>query len=53
MAFADAVIRLHTDEALWDRLRVGGLDNIDTFFSRDAARGALESVLTLDQAVIE
>ena len=44
-AFADAVIRLHSDEALWYRLRQGGLDNIEEWFSRQSARRALESVL--------
>ena len=46
-AFADAIIRLHSDEALWNRLRDGGLDNIDEFFSRDAAQRALTEVLAL------
>ena len=45
-AFADAVIRLHSDEALWNRLRLGGLDNIEQWFSRNTARQALESVLS-------
>ncbi len=44
-AFADAIIRLHGDDALWTRLRQGGLDNIEEWFSRSAARRALESVL--------
>ncbi|MEO8384253.1 MAG: glycosyltransferase [Betaproteobacteria bacterium] len=43
--FADAVIRLHTDEALWNRLRQGGLVNIEEWFSRATARRALASVL--------
>jgi glycosyltransferase involved in cell wall biosynthesis len=33
-AFADAVIRLHSDDALWMRLREGGLANIEAHFSR-------------------
>lgn len=44
-AFADAVIRLHSDEALWGRLRQGGLDNIKERFSRNTARRALETLL--------
>ena len=44
-AFADAIIRLHTDEVLWNRLRQGGLENIEKWFSRHTARRALESVL--------
>ena len=44
-AFADAVIRLHTDEVLWNRLRLGGLENIEQYFSRNTARQALSRVL--------
>ncbi|MBI3715235.1 MAG: glycosyltransferase, partial [Betaproteobacteria bacterium] len=47
-AFADAIIRLHTDEALWGRLAAGGLRNIETHFSRACARRALSAVLELD-----
>jgi O-antigen biosynthesis protein len=46
-AFADAVIRLHTDEALWNRLRQGGLENIDQYFSRERAREVLVEVLDI------
>ena len=46
-AFADAVIRLHTDEALWNHLRQGGLDNIEEWFSRNTARRALETALAM------
>ncbi len=45
--FAEAVIRLHTDEALWTRLRDAGLANIEANFSRNAARKALGPVLDL------
>lgn len=44
-AFADAIIRLYTDEALWNRLRQGGLDNIEQWFSRSTARRALAPLL--------
>ena len=44
-SFADAVIRLHTDEALWKKLRDGGLNNVEEWFSRFTARRALASVL--------
>jgi len=44
-AFADAVIRLHTDEVLWNRLRQGGLENIERYFSRQCARQALVEIL--------
>ncbi len=50
-AFADAVIRLHTDEALWNRLRQGGLDNIERYFSRARACEALAEILDLQQHV--
>ena len=46
-AFADAVIRLHSDDALWMRLREGGLANIEAHFSRQAARKALGPVVDL------
>jgi O-antigen biosynthesis protein len=46
-AFADAVIRLHTDEAVWNRLRQGGLENIERYFSRQCARAALVEILDL------
>jgi O-antigen biosynthesis protein len=46
-AFADAVIRLHTDEVLWNRLRQGGLENIERYFSRQCARAALVEMLDL------
>lgn len=37
-AFADAVLRLYRDEALWNRLSAHGRDNIARHFSLDAAR---------------
>jgi O-antigen biosynthesis protein len=46
-AFADAVIRLHTDEVVWNRLRQGGLENIERYFSRQCARAALVEMLDL------
>ncbi len=46
-AFADAVICLHTDEVLWNRLRQGGLENIEQHFSRQCARAALMEMLDL------
>ena len=39
--FADAVVRLYGDEALWNSLREGGLVNTRTYFSRETARRAL------------
>ena len=43
-AFADAVVRLHDDEALWRRLSANGLRNIAHHFSMDAARGTVARV---------
>ena len=37
-AFADAVLRLHGDEALWQRIASNGRDNVARHFSLDAAR---------------
>jgi O-antigen biosynthesis protein len=44
-AFADAIIRLNTDESLWNTLSRGGLENIETHFSRACARKALQELL--------
>ena len=46
-AFADAVIRVHGDEALWNRLSARGLDNVRRHFSFDAARTAVQRILDL------
>jgi len=43
-AFADAVVRVHDDEALWRRLSGNGLDNIARHFSMDAARDVVTRV---------
>ena len=39
--FADEVIRLYQDQALWNRLSEGGLANVETHFSRRAADSVL------------
>lgn len=44
-AFAEAVVRLYTDEALWQRLSRHGLDNVAAHFSFDAAREVVRRVL--------
>lgn len=44
-AFADAVVRLYLDEALWTRLAAGGLANVAEHFSADAAREVVRRVL--------
>jgi GT2 family glycosyltransferase/glycosyltransferase involved in cell wall biosynthesis len=46
-AFADAIVRLYGDEALWLKLAVGGVDNIRRHFSRDVARKAVKQLVTL------
>lgn len=43
--FADAVVRLYGDRALWERLSAGGLANVRAHFSFDAARAALQRAL--------
>jgi glycosyltransferase involved in cell wall biosynthesis len=40
-AFADAVLRLHEDAALWQHLREGGYANTQRYFSPEAARATL------------
>lgn len=44
-AFADQVLRLYRDEALWNRLSANGLANVERHFSFAAAREALRQVL--------
>lgn len=43
--FAEAVVRLYDDEALWMRLSEAGLANVRRHFSFDAARQALDRAL--------
>jgi len=45
--FADAIARLYRDEALWQRLAAGGLENVRTHFSRDVARSAITRLIAL------
>ncbi len=45
--FADAVVRLYRDEALWVRLSAAGLDNVTRHFSFDAAQVVLARMLSL------
>ncbi|WP_024891500.1 glycosyltransferase [Luteimonas huabeiensis] len=44
-AFAAAVVDLHEDEALWNRLVRGGLENVEAHFSPAAAARTLEALL--------
>jgi len=43
-AFADAIVRLHDDAALWDTLAAHGLDNVRRHFSLEAARETVRRV---------
>ncbi len=43
--FAQAILRLYRDEALWQRLAAGGLANVARHFSLDAARDTVRRVL--------
>ena len=43
-AFADAVVRLHEDEALWNTLARNGLDSVARNFSLDTARETVRNV---------
>ncbi|HEY1136010.1 MAG TPA: glycosyltransferase [Xanthomonadaceae bacterium] len=43
-AFADAVVRLYRDEALWTTLSRNGLDSVAAHFSLDAARETVRRV---------
>ncbi len=44
-AFADSVVRLYRNSALWARLSENGLLNVETHFSVAAARRSLERIL--------
>ena len=43
-ALADAVLRLHGDEALWNRLAANGRANVARHFSMDAARAMVREL---------
>ena len=44
-AFARAVLRLHGDATLWQRLSTGGLENTRRHFSPEAIRPTLAALL--------
>lgn len=46
-AFADAIIQVYDDEAMWLRLSHGGLHNVQSQFSFDAAKVAVRRILGL------
>jgi len=43
--FAAAVVRLYQDQVLWEKLSQGGLNNVQQYFSVDAARRQLARIL--------
>lgn len=43
--FASEVIRLYQDETLWNRLSRGGLDNVEQYFSFEAAKKVMADLL--------
>jgi O-antigen biosynthesis protein len=43
--FAEAVVRVYEDEALWRRLSANGLANVERHFSFEAARLAMQRVI--------
>ncbi|HPN78187.1 MAG TPA: glycosyltransferase [Dokdonella sp.] len=45
--FADAVVRLHDDEELWNRLSANGLANVREHFSFEAAEKAVRRIFAL------
>lgn len=44
VAFADAVVRLYADDALWQRLSTNGLESVQRHFSLDAARTTVRAL---------
>ncbi|MEJ2534661.1 MAG: glycosyltransferase, partial [Gammaproteobacteria bacterium] len=44
--FADAVVRLYGDRALWERISEHGIENVRRHFSVEAARRDLETLFT-------
>ena len=46
-AFAEEIVRVYRDEALWRKLAAGGRDNIRKHFSRDVARSTITRLIAL------
>jgi GT2 family glycosyltransferase/glycosyltransferase involved in cell wall biosynthesis len=44
--FAEQVIRLYQDEELWEKLSRGGLDNVQNYFSFQAAKKSIKELLS-------
>lgn len=49
-AFADAVVRLYTDEALWERISLDGLRFVDDTYSLDAGLRRVDAFLRTVEA---
>ena len=47
-AFSDALVHAYQDCELWQRLSAGGLANVSTHFSFDAAKAVIDRVFLLD-----
>jgi glycosyltransferase involved in cell wall biosynthesis len=47
--FADAIVRLYEDEALWTRIRDAALRNVETHFSLEAGRDVVRRVLLREE----
>jgi hypothetical protein len=47
-AFADAVLRLYSDEMLWQHLAAGGKRNIEAHFSRARAKRTLATLVGIE-----
>ncbi len=43
--FADQIVRLYQDEDLWNRISLGGLENVRKYFSIETARLSLQNLL--------
>jgi glycosyltransferase involved in cell wall biosynthesis len=43
--FADAVVRIYTDEELWNRVSISGQENVERYFSVETARLGLQELL--------
>ncbi len=48
--FAEAIVRVCRDDALWHRLSAGGIENVQSHFSRAVARTALLPLLAFTDA---
>ena len=47
--FAKQVIRLYQNEQLWNQISKGGLENVQNYFSFEAAKTAIENILMINK----